>query len=679
MPEERIMNATRIMSLPLLFLALGACSDALPTGSEQGPHVPGPALAMSDAVHQDGVPQFFWLPPTVPNPGPLVTGTFDGGLLGASGVYPQLEVRMCPPGVTTLCPMSGAGSFKSFNGYGADPITLQQAGNYQLLWNKNPLVSGNTYRAWVLVHTDADGGLVSLGFADVRVVATSQALKQVDANAFVGLVAGNPLYLKFTVRTGIAGAISVALGSSTLAPHGSTTATATVRDLYGAPLPNVVVGWTVAPDASTGSVTPTSSTTDAAGKATTTLTAGGSAGSGSVTATVGSAPGQLTGSANFAIGGGDVVVVGDGLSAGAAYTCGLTTDGVPYCWGLNDRGQLGNNSTASSSAPVAVVLPAGVTGFAHVSAGLGEPLFGGGQATCALTGAGVAYCWGANDHGQLGNGTTDERHAPVMVALPAGVSGFTDLSVGGEHACALTGSGAAYCWGNNASGQLGNASTTDSPVPVAVTLPAGVSGFVKVTAGGSHSCALAATGAAYCWGEDGQGQIGNGPAGSSATPVAVTLPGGVSGFEELTAGGLHTCGLTAAGAGYCWGDDSIFQLGNGPAGSSDAPTAIVLPAGVTGFTTLAAGGFHTCGVANTGTTYCWGVVVDGEDLWPITQPAGVSSFARLTAGIDHTCALTSTGAGYCWGFNSTGQLGNGSTNDSPAWLPVSGGLTFRAP
>jgi hypothetical protein len=172
-----------------------------------------------------------------------VTGTFDGNLLGGSGIYPQLEVRVCPPGVTTLCPASGAGSYQSFNGYSSTPITLQQAGNYQLLWNKNGLGSGNTYRAWVLVTPAADASLLSLGFADVKVVATSQALKQIDASEFVGLVAGNPLYLKFTVRTGVPGAISVALGSTTLVPGGSTTATATVTDLHGVPIADAVVTW----------------------------------------------------------------------------------------------------------------------------------------------------------------------------------------------------------------------------------------------------------------------------------------------------------------------------------------------------------------------------------------------------------------------------------------------------
>jgi hypothetical protein len=324
------MKATRIVPLPLVLMAVAACHGDLPIAPELDATGEGPAFAISDAVHQGGVPQFYWLPPTVPNPGPQVTGTFDGGLLGAAGVYPQLEVRICQPGIATLCPASGASSFKSFNGYTADPITIHQAGNYQLLWNKNPLVSGNTYRAWVLVHTKPDGDAVSLGFADVRVVANSQALKQVDTNEFVGLVAGNPLYLKFTVRAGISGGISVALGTSTLSPGSSTTATATVVDLYGAPLPNAVVDWAVAPGASLGGVTPTSSTTNAAGVAVTTLTAGGNTGFGAVTATVGSAPGPLTGSASFTVAA-DADFVGDGLSAGGAYTCGLTSAGAPYC------------------------------------------------------------------------------------------------------------------------------------------------------------------------------------------------------------------------------------------------------------------------------------------------------------------------------------------------------------
>lgn len=668
------MNRVRISALPALLLAIAACHDA-PTGAgTEAPHNE-PTLAISDAVHQAGVPQFYWLPPTVPNPGPLVQGVFDPNLLGGPGVYPQLEVRFCAPGVTALCPATGAGSFATFNGYSSTPITIHQAGNYQLLWNKNPLVSGNTYRAWVLVTPAADASPLVLGLADVKVVSNSQALKLIDANEFVGLVAGNPLYLKFTVRTGIPGALTVALGSSTLAPGGSTTATATVTDLHGVPLTDAVVTWAVTPSGSPpGSVAPGSSTTDGTGTATTTLTAGGSAASGAVTATVGAGPAQLTGSASFTIAA-DEALVGDGMVAGLGFTCALTSAAVPYCWGFNDRGQLGNNSTSNSSSPVAVALPAGVSGFVHLAASFGD-LFDGGGFACGLTSAGAAYCWGANNHGQLGNGSTLDSHAPVMVSLPAGVSGFAQLAAGAQHACAVTATGAAYCWGNNGSGQLGNGSTTESHTPVMVNLSSGVS-FVKVTAGAVHSCGLTATGDAYCWGGDGVGQLGNGSAGLSLTPVAVSLPAGVS-FSDLTSGDSHTCGLTAAGEAYCWGEDGQHQLGNGPAGSSDVPDAVILPAGES-FAFITAGAFHTCALTSTGEPYCWGIVVDGEELQAVALPAGVSGFVRLAAGIDHTCGLTSMGSAYCWGFNWAGQLGDGSTNDNTSPVLVSGGIPFRTP
>src|SRR5512134_4023772 len=178
----------RVAPLGLLLLA-AACRDGTPTGPDaSGADLPG--YSINDAGHTAGVPQFYWLPPTVPNPGPTVTGTFDGDLLGGAGTYPQLEVRVCPAGVTTLCPASGAGSFASFDGYSTTPaITMDAAkGNYQLLWNPNGLAAGSTYRSWVLAKVSANASPLPLGYADVRVVATSKQLKQVNPNTYVGLV-----------------------------------------------------------------------------------------------------------------------------------------------------------------------------------------------------------------------------------------------------------------------------------------------------------------------------------------------------------------------------------------------------------------------------------------------------------------------------------------------------------
>ncbi|MFN5933343.1 MAG: RCC1 domain-containing protein, partial [Roseiflexaceae bacterium] len=125
------------------------------------------------------------------------------------------------------------------------------------------------------------------------------------------------------------------------------------------------------------------------------------------------------------------------IDAGSSHTCALTSAGVAYCWGNNVYGKLGDGTGTSWSTPVTVSMPTGVT-FTSISAGH--------QNTCALTSAGEAYCWGDNLYGQIGDGTTTNRTTPVVVSMPAGVT-FTSIEVFEMHACALTSSGVAYCWG----------------------------------------------------------------------------------------------------------------------------------------------------------------------------------------------------------------------------------------
>ena len=191
--------------------------------------------------------------------------------------------------------------------------------------------------------------------------------------------------------------------------------------------------------------------------------------------------------------------------------------------------------------------------------------------TCALTTTGQAYCWGINQYGQLGNNSTTGSRIPVAVQMPAGVS-FQYIASGNAHTCALTTTGQAYCWGQGGSGQLGNNSTTGSRIPVAVQMPAGVS-FQSIAAGIIHTCALTTEGKAYCWGQGGSGRLGNNSATNSSTPVAVQMPAGVS-FQSITANGSHTCALTAGGKAYCWGYGSSGQLGNNSATNSPIPLAV---------------------------------------------------------------------------------------------------------
>jgi alpha-tubulin suppressor-like RCC1 family protein len=366
-----------------------------------------------------------------------------------------------------------------------------------------------------------------------------------------------------------------------------------------------------------------------------------------------------------------------------AHTCGLTGTGAAYCWGYGEVGQLGDNTPANHFTPVAVSLPNGVTAFASLTAGMSH--------TCALTATGAAWCWGYNVIGQLGDNSDTDRYAPVAVTPPSGVTGFTTLSGGSFHTCGLSNTGAAYCWGYNEFGQLGidNNSTLYSFTPMAVTLPNGVTGFSRIVAGDDHTCALTSAGAAYCWGKNGSGQLGNNSQSDSFTPVAVSLPAGVTGFTNLAAGENHTCALTSTGLAYCWGLGAHGQLGNNQLVYSLTPDAVILPAGVPGFAHLAADGNHTCGLSAAGAAFCWGrnyygqlgnnSTVNSQTPVAVSLPHGVTGFARIAAGDDHSCALTNAGAAWCWGQNNFGQVGDNSQITRLTPQPVSGGLIFKTP
>jgi alpha-tubulin suppressor-like RCC1 family protein len=346
------------------------------------------------------------------------------------------------------------------------------------------------------------------------------------------------------------------------------------------------------------------------------------------------------------------------LATGNNHTCGLTTAGAAYCWGRNVRGQVGDGTWVARSTPVAV---APGTTFTKIIAGDDH--------SCGLAATGAVHCWGWNFRGQLGNLSGENEPAPVAVVrgdLPAGTV-FTALTAGDTHTCGLAGTGVVYCWGGNRSGQLGDDTTTDRPTPAAVSdtgLPGGTR-FTAVAAAGLHTCALATTGVAYCWGLNDSGQLGDGTTSSRLTPVAVAGPR----FATIAAGHWDTCGLTAAGAAYCWGGNRAGQLGDGTMTDRTSPTVVSMsnvPAGK--FVSIQPTWTHTCALTADGKAYCWAADSAGElggaenypglGPAPVTMPAGVA-FADLALGYEHSCARSTANVAYCWGQNEDAQLGMG--------------------
>jgi alpha-tubulin suppressor-like RCC1 family protein len=356
------------------------------------------------------------------------------------------------------------------------------------------------------------------------------------------------------------------------------------------------------------------------------------------------------------------------VSARGFDACAVAADGTVKCWGDNSSGQLGNGTTTDSAIPVAVSnLPSAV---ASVSVG-------GSRSACALTAAGAVYCWGLNFYGQLGNGVSGFDSSGVYSMTPVAVSGLTtgvaSISVGGGQACALTTAGSVYCWGWNGYGQLGNGTTTSSSVPVAVT--GLTSGVQAISAGGVDTCAITAAGAVYCWGY-------------GYSPVPEAISGLTSGVTSISAGQLYACAMTAGGALYCWGDNSEGQLGNGTTTSSSVPVAV---SGLTaGVITVSAGmGASTCAVTTAGAVYCWGddqlgQLGNGISSWgpngygsdvysttPVAVSGLTSGAAKVSAGSAFTCTLTTAGAVECWGYNGLGQLGVGlGGNQAFSLVPV---------
>jgi alpha-tubulin suppressor-like RCC1 family protein len=336
--------------------------------------------------------------------------------------------------------------------------------------------------------------------------------------------------------------------------------------------------------------------------------------------------------------------------------------------------------TASTATPTA---PSAGPSLTIIGGGL-DQLDGGSTHSCGLTTGGQAWCWGRNAMGQLGDSSAAPSSTPVQVFQQAGVT-FVKVTAGGAHSCGITSAGQAWCWGSNSDGRLGDSTTNPGLAPVAVKPLGGGVAFTSISAGNEHTCGLNSSGQGYCWGYNGNGRLGNNAKAFRKSPTAVQHPSGVT-FASISAGSTHTCALDTTGQAWCWGYGGDGALGWGSTLGDSVPRAVTHPSGVT-FTQLVTEVSHTCALTSGGQAYCWGRNENGqlgnntttESNTPVAvqQPSGVT-FVSLTTGGSHTCARTSAGQAYCWGRNTEGQIGDGSNTRrlTPVAVSHPSGVTF---
>gem|GEM_PF-998835 len=363
------------------------------------------------------------------------------------------------------------------------------------------------------------------------------------------------------------------------------------------------------------------------------------------------------------------------VSAGSTSTCAVTNSGSVFCWGGGNN--IFENFSGTSSTKTSVsentfgryaVSAAGVIGTGgsaiaggtHVDVGFGH--------ACAVV-SGAARCWGNNTSYQLGTGNSTTYSFPNLGSVSGLSSGVSKVTVGDYFSCAVDPAGV-KCWGYNSDGQLGNGTTSTSSTPVSVS---GASGFLSVDAGRSHVCALTSAGGVWCWGSGGSGQLGNGNLTNSSTPVQVT--GLASGVLSVSAGGSSSCALLSGGIVKCWGANGTGQLGNGRVGNSSIPVDVVgLPSDLT---SVSVGFNHSCATSSQGYTYCWGYGYDGRlgngtnssYVTPQFQPTAEQTFTDIVGGVSG-CRVSQAGALECWGNGDLGELGNGSFGYSSLPTPV---------
>ncbi len=685
-----------------------------------------PNFAISDAVHGDGVAGFYFRSPMVPDV-PL-PGTFDPGL--------NPEVTVCEWDGTTCAALIA--HFTTTSGPGAESVRAN-GDHYQVNWHARDydLDPAKTYRIVVAV------GGTELGFADVDVVANGRELKNVNTGEFIPLVEDRTLPIKFYIQAGTVAAFGPSGGHFVLAdgdveitvpegllqqPLGITVRRApldageyadaalmpgTTYDfgpdgtVFDAPGIRVTIHYD---PANLGDMTPDqltlvtqidglwadlgnvavdeSARTVSADLAHFTLV--------NIAAII---KPVITGPDPLNMVTGQVLdLIGEVGYRRAAYwrssastIVSVDTPIGPLSGRITARTPGTANIYLTTEDPVVATVVRADTLRVNVSApGIGSlhNVTGGFNFTCGQDGSGVAYCWGQNSFGQLGDRTTTNRSTPVPVA---GNLQYTTVVAGGAHACGLTVDGRAWCWGRNNFGQLGDNTLIDRAAPAPVM---GDWRFALITAGDRHTCGFTLVqptqpAALLCWGSNEWGQSGGALGGAAAKQPFALQVNPAGGVSSLDAGLGHTCAVIG-GAATCWGLNSNGQLGDGSTTNSTFAYNRVQPPRP--FRSISAGPAHTCAITTSDEAYCWGRNTAGQlgdntttDRGLANLPvSGVELWSQIDAGgsTGTTCALTTSASLnpdklYCWGRNAAGNVGDGTNIDRAVPVEVSSGETFR--
>lgn len=372
------------------------------------------------------------------------------------------------------------------------------------------------------------------------------------------------------------------------------------------------------------------------------------------------------------------------VATGSDHTCAIGRDDLAYCWGSNYNKQLGNgdDSVYGSEVP----LPVDTSGV--LSGKTIKYLAAGGNHTCAIASDDLAYCWGNNWNGVLGNNSSVNSVTPVAIYTSGVLAGKTIsmISMSYYTSCVLTSDGFVYCWGYGRDGQLGNGQFNTSYIPVAVYTGGLLNNKIvkSISVGSFHVCATTTDDMSYCWGDGGQGQLGNGLSADRSVATLPVMSGVLSGLtvKSIAASHLSTCIIASNDRVYCWGSNNYGQLGNGLDINSSVPVSVISDGVLSGLqvkSIYSGGGDFFCVIASNDRPYCWGFNGDGRvgnntninslvpaevDITGVLSGKTISSIAATY----HTCALDLDGSLYCWGYNGNGQFGNGTYDNS--YVPV---------